>query len=167
MWFDWYYSQCLYCSSIIHYLYNLFAYKIFIHQMINLSITFSIETTLDILHLKNIPRGDVRTLSKNGVLWWSFWELVRKLQVPRQESCDLSFFKTAELFLAYALALLAGVVDRSEFTAEYSWGCPLLLDSMPLWKNMFSPNVACLPSVACVPHVASPCEWKPHSRDSS
>lgn len=58
----------------------------------------------------------------------------------KQEPCEFSFFKT-ELFLEYSFMLLPGVVDRNEFTSDFSLllAAVIQLDaSMPLWKNMFA-----------------------------
>ena len=39
---------------------------------------------------------------------------------PRQKSCDLSFFNIRILFLDYVFVFLPGVVDRVDFTSDYS-----------------------------------------------
>lgn len=45
------------------------------------------------------------------------WENSKK---PRQESCDLSFFKKTELLLDCAFVPLPGVAERREFISDYS-----------------------------------------------
>ncbi|KAL6046018.1 hypothetical protein STEG23_001446, partial [Scotinomys teguina] len=81
--------------------------------MTKVSIKFQIHTTLDILHLKNNQGVDARTLSKNGPVM-RFLSAREKIPSNQGKSLvNLSFFKTARLFLASSPVSFPGVVDRS------------------------------------------------------
>jgi hypothetical protein len=61
-----------------------------------------------------------------------------KQNKPRQETCDLSFFKTHNRsWNTFYTPLPSSVVSRSELTSA-------VVIHMPLWKSMFSPCGACL-----------------------
>ena len=58
-------------------------------------------------------------------------------KTPRnQESCELGFFISTEMFLGYALILPPGVVGRSKVTLDYLLNCLLLLVYMPPSENI-------------------------------
>lgn len=69
-------------------------------------------------------------------LWEEFWALVRKLEEHKTGVLWL-FLQNMELFLHCVFMFLLGVVERSEFTSDYSSQLVLLFLYIFLWKSIF------------------------------
>jgi hypothetical protein len=75
----------------------------------------------------------VRTQPKKGVTSGKFSLLMRKLLENNTKACDFRWLKTRELFLEHVFVLFPSVVERSEFSLDYSLqrvDCYLLFYSM-------------------------------------
>lgn len=77
--------------------------------------------------------GDAcQTWTKNGIMQKELGVVWKKLQEKRQVSCDLSSFKTLEMFLLECDSMhLPCVRDRCEFTSDYSIKLLLLVICIP------------------------------------
>lgn len=68
---------------------------------------------------------------------WSSVRFLENLKKPRQESCDLSFFKNMEFFgIMISCSSQVSQIGVSSFQIPY-YNWLLFCVYMPLWKNMF------------------------------